>query len=174
MLEQESLPGNNWLKQVKNSIIEIKIQNTIDEIIKLSKPQWKKIVNEALHKKEAEDFETFRINSKKCKHLKNIIQKNYIRSLTPEKAKLILEIRLGILDVKENYHGKYQDTTCRNCSIEVETAEHFFKCNSQPTKGPAENIEEIWKLENLKILEEVAEHCLNVLENNEYIDYKTV
>ena len=174
MLEQESLPGNNWLKEVKKSLLEIKIQSTMEEIINLSKPQWKKIVNEALHKKEAEDFEIFKNNSKKCNHLENIEQKNYIRILTPEKAKLILEIRLGILDVKDNYHGKYKDTICRNCSKETETAKHFFKCNSQETLGPIENLEEIWKVENMKTLNQVAEHCLKILERNDFIEYKTI
>ena len=57
MLEQEYLPGNNWLKNVKNSIVEIEIENTLNEIINLSKPQWKK--------KDAMDFEIVKSNSKK-------------------------------------------------------------------------------------------------------------
>ena len=174
MLEQEYLPGNNWLKNVKNNIVELKIENTLNEITNLSKPQWKKIIIEALHKKEADEFEIFIKNSKKCKHLKNIELKNYIQVLTPEKAKLILEVRLGILDVKENYHGKYQDTICRNCSNEIETAKHFFECNTQELTGPIENIEEIWKLENMKSLKEVAEHCMKIMEMNEHIHYKTI
>ena len=172
MREQENLPGNNWLKQTKKTLEELKIDDQIDEIIKIPKAQWKKIVKDAIIKKEIEDFETFKNTSKKCKHLKTIEQKSYIKVLTPEKAKLILEIRLGILDVKENYHGKFQDNTCRKCKKEIETAEHFFKCNSKDSA--IENLDEIWKLENINKLEEVAEHCLKLLEENEYIEYKKI
>ena len=50
----------------------------------------------------------------------------------------------------------------------------FFECNTQELTGLIENIEEIWKLENMKTLKEVAEHCMNILEMNEHTDYKTL
>ena len=74
----------------------------------MTKYSWKKAVEGALWKKEQENFEEWKTQSKKCNHMKNIKTKNYIKQLNPQRAKIILEIRLGILDVKENYHGRYR------------------------------------------------------------------
>ena len=106
--------------------------------------------------------------------MKNIKAKNYIKQLNPQKAKIILEIRLGILDVKENYHGKYTDTLCRNCKKEIETATHFIQCMTNDKSGPIKYLPEIWSLDSIKNLEEIADHCLQIMTNNEYIEYKTI
>ena len=87
---------------------------------------------------------------------------------------VVLEIRLGILDVKDNYHGRYTDTICRNCLKEKETAAHFIQCHTEEQKGPIEHLQEIWNLGNLKHLQEIAEHCLNLMTNNKHIQYKTI
>ena len=174
MLEQENLPGNNWLKTTQDQLKELNIQNDIHEMNNLTKYKWKKIIDEAIWKKEQENFEIWKIQSKKCNHMKNIKTKNYIQQLTPQRAKIILEIRLGILDVKDNYHGRYPDTACRNCFKEKETAEHFIKCLTKEQKGPIEHLQEIWKLENIKNIQEIADHCIHLMTNNNYIEYKTI
>ena len=174
MEEQENIPGNNWLKTVKTHLTELNLQDDIHELNSMTKYKWKKMVEESLLKKEQENFEDWKKESKKCNHMKNIKIKNYIKQLTPQRAKIILEIRLGILDVKENYHGKYQDTICRNCLKENETAEHFIQCLTREKEGPIKHLKEIWKLENIKQLEEIANHCLHIMINNKHIDYKTI
>ena len=150
------------------------VQNDIHEMNNLTKYKWKKIIDEAIWKKEQENFEIWKVQSKKCNHMKNIKTKNYIQQLTPQRAKIILEIRLGILDVKDNYHGRYPDTACRNCFKEKETAEHFIKCLTKEQKGPIEHLQEIWKLENIKNIQEIADHCIHLMTNNNYIEYKTI
>ena len=174
MVEQENLPGNNWLKTTKDHIKELNLQDNINEISTLTKYKWKKLVEEALWKREQENFEKWKIQSKKCSHMKNVKAKNYIKQLTPQRAKIVLEIRLGILDVKDNYHGRYTDTICRNCLKEKETAAHFIQCHTEEQKGPIEHLQEIWNLGNLKHLQEIAEHCLNLITNNKHIQYKTI
>ena len=93
--------------------------------------------------------------------------------MTPEQAKIILEIRLGILDVKDNYHQKYNDTTCRNCKNHKETSKHFIECMT-PDNNITKNIEQIWKMENLEQLKEIANHILHLMETNQHFEYKMI
>ena len=52
LLEQQHLPGNNWLETTRTHMNEIQIQCKLEEIEKMSKYTWKKQVEEALLKKE--------------------------------------------------------------------------------------------------------------------------
>ena len=174
MIEQENLPGNNWLKTTKAHLKELNIENDIYQMNTMTKYSWKKIVEEALWKYEQVNFEEWKEQSKKCSHMNNIKTKNYIKQLNPQRAKIVLVIRLGILDVKENYHGKQQDTICRNCLKENETAEHFLQCLTKDQNGPIKHLKEIWNLGNIKNLEEIADHCLHLMTNNKHFKYKTI
>ena len=82
MVEQQTLPGSNWIKNVQTSIKDLKIEEPIKDLIELSKPKWKKIVNDALNKKEQEEFEKWKENSKKCYHMKDTQRKNYLTKLS--------------------------------------------------------------------------------------------
>ena len=90
-------------------------------------------MTDAIIKKEIEDFKTFKNTSKKCKHLKSIEQKSYIKVLTPEKAKLTLEIRLSILMPKKTTTENLKITSSGNAKKEIETAKYFLKCNLKKT-----------------------------------------
>ena len=173
MKEQETIPGNNWIKKMKNNIKDLNIEYSLTDIEELSKAKWKKIIDEAIMKKEQTEFEQWTKTSKKCYHLQNIKRKNYINTMTPEQAKIILEIRLGILDVKDNYHQKYNDTTCRNCKNHKETSKHFIECMT-PDNNITKNIEQIWKMENLEQLKEIANHILHLMETNQHFEYKMI
>ena len=175
MLEQQNLPGNNWLKNVLNTMKALKLNESMKDLTEITKPKWKKVIEEALKKKEQEDFEEWKNNSKKCEHMKNIKKKNYLIQLAPDIAKIILEIRLGMLDVKENFHGKHKDNICRNCEKEKETSEHFIKClTSRENEGPEQHFNEIWELKNIQHLEEIGTHILNLMENNPHFEYKMI
>ena len=174
MIEQGNLPGSNWFKKAKNNLENLEIDQSIEDITEQTKPQWKKAIEKAITKKELNEFEQWRKNSKKCNHLENTKRKNYINILSPAKAKIILEIRLGILDVKENYHGKHKDTTCRNCNQQNETTEHFIRCLSGNDPTLIEYMDQIWKLENLEDLDKLASKLLQLMENNQHFEYKMI
>ena len=40
--------------------------------------------------------------------------------------------------------------------------------------GPIKYLPEVWSLVNIKNLEEIADHCLQIMTNNEYIEYKII
>ena len=81
---------------------------------------------------------------------------------------------MGVLDVKDNYHHKYNDTTCRNCKEQIETAIHFIECNTQDNHEITQHLEQIWKIENIETLKQVANHILQIMEENEHIEYKRI
>ena len=174
MKEQEAIPGNTWIKKVKSNMKIMNLEYSLKELETLTKPQWKKIVDKAIMEKEQLEFTLWTQTSKKCNYLDNIKRKNYLNQMSPEQSKIILEIRLGILDVKDNYHHKYNDTTCRNCKEQIETAIHFIECNTQDNHEITQHLEQIWKIENIETLKQVANHILQIMEENEHIEYKRI
>ena len=94
--------------------------------------------------------------------------------MSPAIGKIILEIRLGVLDVKDNYHGKHKDTICRNCNTQKETTKHFIECLSENDPNLIEHFEQLWKLENMEHLDKIASHILQLMENNQYFEYKMI
>ena len=98
---------------------------------------------------------------------------NYIENLFPRNAKIILEIRLGLLDTKVNYKNKHQDLICRNCNKENETNEHFLNClTSEKEKNIMAKYQQILKIENMQELKEISNHIIKIVTNNPYFEYK--
>ena len=54
-------------------------------------------------------------------------RKNYMNKLTRKEASTIFKARTRMLDIKENYRGKYTDNKCRACKQEPETQEHILE-----------------------------------------------
>ena len=40
----------------------------------------------------------------------------------------IMQLRLNMIDLKDNFRGLYDDTTCVACQQDTETTEHIFSC----------------------------------------------
>ena len=169
------MPGRTWFQQVKEILEELEIESTMEEIEATTKARWKKIVMMRVWKKEQEEYYKWSSNSTKCKLMENdkIEMKKYIKEMQPEEAKIIMEIRLGMVDVKTNYKKKYDDTTCRQCGKEEETAEHFLKCLTPPNqKHKLKDFNEIWSLKNIEKIKIVANHTLSIIKNNPHFEYK--
>ena len=47
----------------------------------------------------------------------------YMKELTRQEASIIFKARTRMLDVKNNFRGKYKDTKCRKCPENIETQE---------------------------------------------------
>ena len=138
---------------------------------------WKKRVHQYVKEKEQYEFEQWGAKSSKCKHMKNneIKMKAYIQQLSPRYAKIIMEVRLGIVDTKVNYKNKYENLICRNCLKEQETTEHFFRCLIPPENQQKINLYgEIYQLNDIKALKVISEHLYKIITNNEHISYKEI
>ncbi len=51
----------------------------------------------------------------------------YMNKLTRREASTIFKARTRMLDVKNNFKGKYRDRKCRKCNCDNETQEHILQ-----------------------------------------------
>ena len=51
----------------------------------------------------------------------------YMNKLNRRETSLIFKARTRMLDIKNNFRGKYKDTKCRNCNQTTETQEHILE-----------------------------------------------
>ena len=104
----------------------------------------------------------------------DIKMKEYIKVLNPQEAKLILTIRLGMLQVKENFHNMYDDNLCRICKTEIEDSKHFIKCTAKKAgeEQKLQNLNEVWTLNEISNLIEVAPVLYKVVKNNQTFEYR--
>lgn len=174
LIEQPQLPGPTWISKVRLLIEELEIGSSLEEIEEFSKDKWKSIVTKSVWLKEQKEFAEWCENSSKCNNMQldKIELKRYLKETDYETAKVILEMRTGMIDVKTNYKNKYNDTICRNCEKEEETTEHYINCcTEQEDKQIMQHYHEIWTMSDTKIVERVARHVLKVLKTSLHINY---
>ena len=51
----------------------------------------------------------------------------YMNELARQEASIIFKARTRMLDVKNNFRGKYKDTKCQKCPENIETQEHVLE-----------------------------------------------
>ena len=174
---QEELPGKTWVSNIKDHLKLMEGNNTLEDLLSQSKYQWKKKVDNYIQRKQQHEFEEWSSGSTKCSHMKDspIKIKKYIQNLSPIHAKIILEARLGLIDVKTNYKNKHNDDKCRNCLTETETTLHFITClTCSEDKYKLAMYQQIFDLKDITKLKIIAEHILKILRNNNYFEYKEI
>ena len=136
-MTQISQPGKTWWSAIKEEAEVAKIKLDLEELQKISKNQWKKMVNESIQKVQSHEFQEWSITSKKCHNLKPQ-QKchTYLQDLNKEDAMTILKERLKITPVKSYYKNMYGDQLCRICKSQIETTKHLIKCSQQKEATP--------------------------------------
>ena len=177
LIEQMKLPFETWIRNIQHHLTNIENELQPTDLVNFTKYQWKNKVKKYIWKKEQEEFDKWANNSSKCRHMKNtpIKLQNYIENLFPRNAKIILEIRLGLLDTKVNYKNKHQDLICRKCNKENETNEHFLNClTSEKEKNIMAKYQQILKIENMQELKEISNHIIKIVTNNPYFEYKQI
>ena len=177
LIEQLKLPGKTWIKNISEHLKIMNGKPSLDELSKIPKITWKKRVYQYVKEKEQREFKQWSSKSSKCQHMKNdnFGMKKYFQNLSPRYAKIVMEVRLGIVDVKANYKNKHQDLICRNCHIQEETTEHFIRCLTKPEDKNILNLyPEIYQLNDIKAIMKISGHIFTILTNNEYISYKEI
>ena len=123
---------NDWVIQVQKDLNECNIDLSNDEISKMKRLTFKKIVKEKLQLLAAQYLITKKLQHSKSQHLTYSKEmKPYLRNelLKIEDKRLMFRIRNRLIDVKSNYRGKYKDDmTCRLCNITEESQLHLFSC----------------------------------------------
>ena len=124
----------NWANEIIELRDKYSLIQTEDQIRSMTKHQWKSIADEHINKfVHSSLYKQAAIKSK----TKMILQSNtlqrqqYIQQLPPHVVRRAFEVRLGMLEIKENYKNKYKDNMlCRKCKEENETLKHIFECTS--------------------------------------------
>ena len=168
-------PGKTWVSSIKELLDEIEISETMEEIADIGKSKWRSMVAKRIWKREQLSYYEWADNSKKCSlmRLDKIKIKDYIEELAYEEARIVMQVRLGMVDVKTNFKNKHKDTKCRNCQTEEENTEHFIEClTPEDQKYKISNFHEFWSLQNKNNLQKIASHTLKVLKENTIFEYK--
>ena len=94
----------------------------------ISRNEWKNMINDEIKK-------SMNRRIKECKKTKSRFlisweKKQYITKLNPTEAKLILETRLNMLPIGDNFKGINGPSKCGKCNgNETLKTEHIFECN---------------------------------------------
>ena len=172
--EQRALPGKTWISNILQLMNELRLPIEEDQIIKIKKEQWKKMVKTKIWEKENQETTEEIQRGKKCQLIKNKENKikQYIIYLDKEDAMTILLARLDMIDLKTNYKGMYKDVLCTLCEKEKETLQHITTC-SKNEKRTNIDINEMLSSEDLhclktaaKIVQETLEARLQKLESS--------
>ena len=151
LMEQMNLPGPTWVSEVKSILSTLNIKKSHEDIKNCSKYKWKNEVKKAIVKLELSKLQKVKDTTKKGQllALDNIKIKNYLLNLNQSEAATILKIRIGMVNVRDNYKYKYNDIKCQICKKADETTTHFLTCQEYRTEVTSNKIlESLWSSGN--------------------------
>jgi hypothetical protein len=98
-------------------------------------PNTRRVVNEAIKDRNLWDMITMGSQKSKVQFLltnrgqfKDMSRTpKYIRELPRSLVSTMFKARTRMLDIKNNFRGKYDDTKCRGCGTKLETQEHVLE-----------------------------------------------
>eukprot|EP00111_Clytia_hemisphaerica_P014446 TCONS_00042529-protein len=154
---------NNWWGEVKKVLKDFQMDEI--EVEEISKTKWK-----ATTIRRMKNLLNERVKSSektKVRFLKDWNEKDYVTKLTKADSKLIMDARLNMIEIGENFKGK--KTITNKCPVydDVLTTEHLANYDDGCTNVVADIGDE--NIENLKNI------CLKIktfLQNYEHIIYK--
>ena len=172
--EQEKFPHEpNWRNEISQSLIELNINTSEENIKNMSKNSWKRIVKQTVIKKALVNLHTDCTRLKKTSNVppyQNLVKQDYMDNLSPTKARTFFQLKAGTFDVKSNRTYQYEDTICRLCQNDDETVDHVVNQCNQVNRVSSIDTNNIHNLAGEDILEMVK----RVLSFQELIDSKDV
>ena len=124
---------NDWVLQVQSDLEECEIFLTENEISKMKRISYKKLVSEKINLLSAQYLSSLKERHSKSVHLQYSKEMQpYLRneSLSIECKKLMFRIKNRLIDVKTNYKGKYKNNLqCRLCQAPEESQPHLVVCS---------------------------------------------
>ena len=124
----------DWGSLVLKYIKDLNINHSIDEIEKMSKYTFKKIVKEQIKKHAF----TYLLNKMKSKSKpvihEDLERQEYLAPNDTEKSvhakQFAFKCRSGMLNLKYNLKNKDTDISCSACGAEEETLQHVMQCEA--------------------------------------------
>ena len=129
----------------------------INEVINMKRTQLKQKVKMKIQ--EHLDIITRESIATKQRFIKEFKKKEYITNMEFKYSKLMLKIRLNMIEVKCNYKNKFKSNLiCEMCKKEEDTTEHLLRCEAHPLNGML-NEKDIEKrnIRVPKVIEEILE-----------------
>ena len=97
--------------------------------------------------------------------------REYMKTLSRNQASIIFKSRTRMLDVKNNYRGKYPNLVCRGCGKEDETQTHVLdECSTTTEQGILKVDNTQIFSEDTEVLKEAARKITKIMENLEKQD----
>ena len=134
ILNQKELEEETWYSGVKMWMKTLNIPEDPKKICDLKKSAWKKLVKGGLQKIiEKEVMEKVK-GMTKTRFLTKFGRHDYLKTCNMATSKEIMKIRLNMVEIGENFRGKYAGTLrngiswCLACGDEAETTEHVIQC----------------------------------------------
>ena len=143
--------SKDWVTTITQDIKELNIDKTFEEIKKMKKNEFNRMVTQKIQKWTLDKLEEKKKTHSKVKELihENLGIQKYLKhsniKITKEERQLIFQLRSEVTNVKMNCKGKYEDLKCEACKEGDETQEHVYKC-----KILNKNEKEMIKFEKIK------------------------
>ena len=122
---------NDWVLQVQEDLLKCKIELTNEEIEKMKKEKFRKIVNKSIKELSQEYLAELVDKHSKTQNLypTNKIQDYLINpNTTVDEKKLLFLLRTRMYSVKNNYQNGQSDLLCSLCSKSEENQQHLLVC----------------------------------------------
>ena len=148
------------MKRYGKLLEEYNLTESVMNISRYTKEQWKKEVDETVMKTMNERYNKEVGELSKLKELrknkKEIRQERYMNLLTWEDARMIFKIRTRMTKIRKNYRNNYKCILCPRCNMEEESEKHLIETCTKIDRTDIQNInyEDVYKeetsAENLK------------------------
>ena len=142
MFQKEEKRTGTWFMSTREIAEQCGQINTFDQVLELSKDEWKKIWKETIWKK---DEMSVRERAKGMTKMRTVEattygRKRYVTQLKPEEVGVVLRMKLHMTKLLANFTNKGEERSCRVCNEEDETDEHMMECRK---------VKNMWKHMNL-------------------------
>ena len=130
---QKTFPvRNDWVCQIQSDLETCGIDQTEEELSKMKKGSFKKLVDEKIQLVSATYLINLKDKHSKSEQLKYSTEiQPYLKNdeLSIEDKKLMFRLKNRLIDVKINYRKKYKDNLqCRLCNSSEESQPHLVVC----------------------------------------------
>ena len=151
--------GKTWYQDgVRGWLTKFGLEKNEEEMLKISKSAWKKAVKEKIESTVKAELEKEAKTKTKLRFTTTFGRQDYTKECRMEEVKMIMKIRLNMVELKANFRGKYKDNLCPACKQTEETTEHVILCPEY--KALLQNTLEINQLqEQMSDVKWVREAC---------------
>jgi hypothetical protein len=118
----------NWFTAVKKWARKLDIEIDVDELKKLTKNEWKRLVKDKMEAEISNEVKEKAKTMTKLRFVQKFERQDYIKRFSISTVKKIMKVRLNMVEVSENFRGRYENETCAACNVEKETTEHVIRC----------------------------------------------